>query len=235
MEPPYLSLFRGATGLGNGMVRAHTHVCAAAVVVALAAAALGFGASAQAGGDDRPVRGWLEHARLEPTGLKIDAKLDSGARTSSIHAQILRGPGSTADDDEEIVLDEEVEDTDAVVEVSAVRALADADEEIDEGDDDSNTIVFRITNEEGQSSTLQREIIRFVEIKGRDGANQRRPVVEMTVCLAGVWVTGEVNLTDREDFNYPFLVGRNMLEASGILVDAREIYTRRARCADPAP
>lgn len=233
------------------MVRAQTHVIAGAAAMALGAAvvvALGFGAPAYAGGDDRPVRGWLEHARLEPTGLKIDAKLDSGARTSSIHAEILRGPDTTPPSDgEEFVLDEEVEEIDEVEELDptvgdvayaeAISAPANGgfDEEIVEGRDDENTIVFRITNEEGQSSTLQREVVRFVEIKNRDGTTQRRPVVEMTVCLAGVWVTGEVNLADREDFNYPFLVGRNMLEASGILVDAREIYTRRARCADPAP
>ena len=35
----------------------------------------------------RVVLGWLENVVVEPWGLKLKAKLDSGARTSSMHAQ----------------------------------------------------------------------------------------------------------------------------------------------------
>jgi hypothetical protein len=210
--------------------------------VGAAAAALLAAAPAAAGGDDQPVRGWLEHAHIEPSGISFDAKLDTGARTSSIHAEILRSPAQTA----------EAVAAPAVTAVVAAPTTEDAGggeieiiedesdpeveevevEELEEGDD---TIIFRITNEQGESSTLQRQIVRYVEIKNRDGTTERRPVVEITACLAGVWVSGEVNLADREDFIYPFLVGRNMLEASGIVVDSREIYTRSARCPNPAP
>jgi hypothetical protein len=211
---------------------------AAAVMIALAAA------PALAGGEDRPVRGWLEHAHIEPSGISLDAKLDTGARTSSIHAEILREPeaveaGAPAapaaetnvaeaasapaggGENVEIVEDDREALTEAV--------------EVEGSGEQAETIVFRITNEQGESSTLQRTILRYVEIKNGDGSSERRPVVEITACLAGVWVSGEVNLADREELNYPFLVGRNMLEASGIIVDSREIYTRSARCADPAP
>lgn len=273
------------------------------LAAAAAAAALASAVPAAAGGEEQPVRGWLEHAHIEPSGISLDAKLDTGARTSSIHAEILRGPDLEDEDegeDEVVVVAEpeapaaDVEQADGeaaapapaeqqTADAAAAQTDAQADapaadaqaadaqsadasaadaapeeageiggveveviedesdpefeevevEESDAGDD--NTIVFRITNEQGESSTLQREVVRFVEIKNRDGTTERRPVVEITACLAGVWVTGEVNLADREDFNYPFLVGRNMLESSGIIVDAREIYTRSARCTDPAP
>jgi hypothetical protein len=213
-----------------------------ACAMGIAAAILLAAGPAVAGGDDRPVRGWLEHAHIEPSGISFDAKLDTGARTSSIHAEILRSPD----------LVDEAAEADAVAAIAAAPAPATPEdveieiiedesdpeveevevEEVDEGDD---TIVFRITNEQGESSTLQREVVRYVEIKNRDGTTERRPVVEITACLAGVWVTGEVNLADRDDFIYPFLVGRNMLEASGIVVDSREIYTRSARCPNPAP
>jgi hypothetical protein len=217
---------------------------AAGAAVALASSA------AMAGGDERPVRGWLEHAHIEPSGISLDAKLDTGARTSSIHAEILRGPNlgrgdRPAEAVEEIPQDAEVAEATALAaspaDGSDVEIIEDETDpeveeiEIDDVAGDDGTIVFRITNEVGETSTLQRTVVRYVEIKNRDGTTQRRPVVEITACIAGVWVTGEVNLADREDFNYPFLVGRNMLESSGIVVDSREIYTRSARCPTPAP
>ncbi len=46
----------------------------------------GYGVSAVAD-SDRPVFGWLEMASIEPIGVVVKAKLDSGALTSSMHAQ----------------------------------------------------------------------------------------------------------------------------------------------------
>lgn len=39
---------------------------------------------------DKNVLGWVEPIILEPGGLKLRAKLDSGAKTSSIRAKIIR-------------------------------------------------------------------------------------------------------------------------------------------------
>lgn len=36
--------------------------------------------------NDRPVAGWLESVVLQPWGVKLRGKLDTGAKTSSIHA-----------------------------------------------------------------------------------------------------------------------------------------------------
>jgi len=33
--------------------------------------------------------GWIEHARLEPLGIELEAKLDTGAQSSSLHAPHL--------------------------------------------------------------------------------------------------------------------------------------------------
>ncbi|MBI2223497.1 MAG: ATP-dependent zinc protease [Betaproteobacteria bacterium] len=37
-----------------------------------------------------PIAGWLERARLAPGNVVLEAKLDSGARTSSLHAMNLQ-------------------------------------------------------------------------------------------------------------------------------------------------
>lgn len=46
--------------------------------------------AAASGVAHNPVVGWLEYARLSPGGVVLDAKLDTGARTSSLHATEVR-------------------------------------------------------------------------------------------------------------------------------------------------
>ncbi len=45
---------------------------------------------AEAGVSERVVMGWLESIVLEPWGFKVRAKLDSGAKTSSLNAKNIR-------------------------------------------------------------------------------------------------------------------------------------------------
>ncbi len=205
--------------------RVRTLACAAAAL-----SPFGFAgpAAAQDDAEDLIIRGWLEHARLMPVNLLLDAKLDPGARTSSLHAEILRGP-------DEFVDEEVFEDEDEEIEIDDA-----GDDAVDEPETTERTsrspresIVFRVTNETGRSRTLEREVVRYVEIKTRGGGAIERPVVILGFCVAGVWMHGEVNLADRSGFNYPFLVGRNMLADAGVLVDSRETYTRHSRCEPP--
>lgn len=57
---------------------------------------------------DRPVFGWVEKTTLEPWGVELKAKLDSGALTSSLHAEDVEI--FEKDDDEWVRFTVDVED-----------------------------------------------------------------------------------------------------------------------------
>lgn len=58
---------------------------------------LGLSAAA----DDKIALGWLEFVRIQDADIRMDAKLDTGAKTSSIHAEILSAPDRKSEEDEE--------------------------------------------------------------------------------------------------------------------------------------
>jgi hypothetical protein len=186
-----------------------------------AALALGAGVGAEdaeGSGDGAAkthVRGWLELARVQPVGLLMRAKLDSGALTTALHAEILRGPEELGFPEE---LDEEVE--------------IDVESDAEDGDD---TVVFALESRAGRRVVFEREIVRWVRVKDRDGGNHVRPVVNMEFCVGGVRIEGEVGLTDRTEFNYPLLIGRRMLTEANIAVASWQTFTHRSRCYEDGP
>jgi len=179
------------------------------------------------------VRGWLELARVMPAGLLVRAKLDTGAKTTAIHADILRGPEGSefpAQLDDAIVIDDS--DADAAP-GDADDGIAD-DEVVDTGEPD-NRIVFALESRRGRRVVFEREVVRWVNIKSRSGGTSSRPVVIMEFCVGGVALSGEVGLTDRGDFNYPLLVGRTMLADANVFIDPRSTFTHESRCFDDGP
>lgn len=141
--------------------------------------------------------GWVEKARIQGVDSEVDAKLDTGAETTSINAEILEEP--------------------------------------DEDTESGGMIKFRFVGEDGNEAIFERPIVRWVRIKARDGGSFRRPVVQMKFCVAGRWVEEEVNLADRDEFNYPVLVGRNMLGKAQIAVDSSQTYMTEAACPEEEP
>ncbi len=106
--------------------------------------------------------------------------------------------------------------------------------ELNEGDDEEDGyVIFTMDDGEGESNHMKKQVVRMVNIKTKKGGSQRRPVVMMTFCIAGVLVEGEVNLSDRKHFNYSVLVGRNMLEKGQLIVDASKTFTARPNCPEP--
>lgn len=126
--------------------------------------------------------GWAEE--LVMTGLErpVPAKLDTGATTTSINAEVLEKP----------------------------------DEDVESG----GVVKFNFVDTEGNKTLYERPLSRWVDIKG-DG---RRPVVQMSFCLDGEFVEGEVSLAERDNFDYAVLFGRNLLEQGGFAVDSAQTF-----------
>lgn len=77
---------------------------------------------------------------------------------------------------------------------------------------------------------LERPYLRGVRIKRHDGKHQRREVADLAICLGDRLHTIEVTLINREQFEYPLLLGRSALKGVA-LVDPGLKLTQNPRCA----
>ncbi len=136
--------------------------------------------------------GWVEKGKIAGVDKEIKFKLDTGATTTSINAEILEKPDSDSES--------------------------------------GGMIKFRFTNGEGVKEEFELPIVRWVRIESRKADYIRRPVVRMKLCLAGRWIEEEVNLAARNDFNYPVLIGRNMLKKGALVVDSSKTFTTDPTC-----
>jgi len=139
----------------------------------------------------RPVVGWIENALIEPGGLLIRAKLDTGARTSSLNAPDYK--------------------------------MFDRDGE--------PWVRFTVINREGKSIEYERKVVRSARIKRIQGPSQVRPVVLLTVCIGNVRGETEVNLVNRQGFNYQMLIGRRFL-ARRLAIDPARTLTSNPDCGE---
>lgn len=73
---------------------------------------------------------------------------------------------------------------------------------------------------------IERPIERYVEIKLQNDDTQRRPVVIISIKLGEIEEQVEVTLTDRSDYVYPVLIGRNFLRDRAI-VDVSRKFTAK--------
>jgi len=61
------------------------------------------------------------------------------------------------------------------------------------------------------------------------GGRERRPVVEMELCLGSKRIRTKVNVTDRSQMKYPLIVGRNVLRED-FVVDVKKAYVVKPDC-----
>ena len=97
--------------------------------------------------------------------------------------------------------------------------------------DGKKWIRFRVENKTGQKIVLERQLLHYVKIKRKLALPLKRPVVELGICLGTVYRELEVNLSNRKNFEYQMLIGRNYLH-SHFLVDSEIVYTSKPSCME---
>lgn len=77
----------------------------------------------------------------------------------------------------------------------------------------------------GESVKLEGKLVRTVRIKRHGEDSQKRPVVKLGIALGAVEKECEFSLTDRSDYEYQVLIGRNFLHGEFIVDVSRENTT----------
>jgi hypothetical protein len=143
---------------------------------------------------EKQVAGWVENVILFPGNLEVKAKLDTGARHSSLNAN-----------------------------------------HIEEFERDGATWVrFKLKNWKGRTVSMEARVVRLAIIKQIGASSVTRPVIRLGICLGNVYKEVEVNLEDREKFNYQMLIGRSYLRNS-ILVDSSASFKVKPNCQGVIP
>ncbi|MEJ2508599.1 MAG: RimK/LysX family protein [Gammaproteobacteria bacterium] len=137
----------------------------------------------------KDIVGWVENVRLFPGNVEVKAKLDTGAKMSSLSCNCLR-PFER---------------------------------------DGEQWIGFQIETKNGKLASFERKIVGHIKIKRHFGRVQRRPVVELGICLGNVYKVTRVNLVDRSGFRYNMLIGRDDMQGH-FVVDPGETFQVKPRC-----
>lgn len=142
--------------------------------------------------EGRDVVGWVEFVRFHEHDLVAKAKLDSGAMTSSLHAEDIT---YFKKDGQKWVRFEFAKK--ARPPLHGMPAVP------------------------RQKQVIEAPLKRMVKIKQHTVDHVRRPVVELPLSIGGKQYTAEFTLTDRDAFIYPVLLGRRFLQTALIIDPAR--------------
>ncbi|HUH37323.1 MAG TPA: RimK/LysX family protein [Spongiibacteraceae bacterium] len=74
-------------------------------------------------------------------------------------------------------------------------------------------------------AVIRRPLVRMVRIKRHNAESVRRPVIKLTVQLGSIKEEIEFTLADRDDFDYPVLIGRNLLSGRAVVDVSRKYIT----------
>jgi hypothetical protein len=88
---------------------------------------------------------------------------------------------------------------------------------------------FHIKDAEGRQRAIERPVVGTKKVPRHFGAFQRRFVIPLEVCLAGIRKDMKVNIVDRTGFEYQMLIGRDFMEGD-IAVNPSVKYTTAPSC-----
>jgi len=148
------------------------------------------------------IAGWREWVSLPALGVPwIKAKLDTGARSSSLHAfdveEIPAGPAAGSSGG-----------ADAAAEAPLGRVRFGV-RPWQESDDDAVVVELPVHDRR--------------QVRSSSGHTEERIVVLMDVVLQGRTVTAEVTLTNRDEMGFRMLIGREALR-QGFVVDSAQSF-----------
>jgi hypothetical protein len=132
--------------------------------------------------DSKIVIGALEYVRLVPPNVVLKARIDTGAKTTSIDAR-----------------------------------------DVTPFERDGKQWVRFVCVSGEKEYTIERKVVKTVQIKRHGAESQDRYVVKMRIILGNVSQLISVNLSDRDDYKYPVLIGRNFLR-DFFMVDVAKKY-----------
>lgn len=80
------------------------------------------------------------------------------------------------------------------------------------------------------SDQIERPLYRELAVRGAGGRDER-PVVLLEVCMGDTIYEEQFSLRDREEMNYPLLLGRRTISHLGLL-DVRETFLQAPECGE---
>ena len=87
---------------------------------------------------------------------------------------------------------------------------------------------------EGKKLTIERPLLRWAPIKRHNQEPQKRPVIQLGLCLGNMYKETEVNLINRKNYQYRMLIGRKFMEGT-VIIDPSAKYTVEPECKGAAP
>jgi hypothetical protein len=139
--------------------------------------------TAEAG--EKIIIGTIEEVILLPWGMKLPARIDTGAAKSSIDARKLSVQG--------------------------------------------DMVEFKLPQKYG-GLQLRLPIVEWKHVRTPEGLD-RRPIVELEICIGSKRIRTKVNLSDRSMVKYPMILGRNFLQEN-FIVDVKRRRTAKPNCPD---
>ena len=147
--------------------------------------------------------GFVEWLVMNDTSVRLKARLDTGAKTSSLHAVNVEGFKKGEEEWVKFQL-----------------PLGDHEDQPSEGKIEHEDVILE----------FELPVHRTVLIKRKSAPSQRRYVVKMDFCIAGTNHETQFSLTDRGNFKYPVLLGRRFMRDDNILIDSADSFIAEREC-----
>jgi len=177
-------------------------------IVRLVVLCIAFGSGLSASANQKPssvqsvngrdIVGWVEFVTFDEYDLIAKAKLDSGAKTSSLHAEDIEY--FTRDGQKWVRFEFDKKARPSLHGMPAVPR---------------------------QKKIIEAPVKRMVRIKQHTVDFVERPAVELDLKIGDKTYRTEFTLTDRDSFIYPVLLGRRFLETA-LIVDSSRIHVTGA-------